>query len=64
MPTFHKSTYFDSLELIKFSLSTNFDVSLPSIRWYRTRLGTPISNFGEPFGLVFHNLFESPFIGL
>jgi len=63
-PTFQKSTYFDSLELINFSLSLDFHASLPSIKWHRTRLGTPIGNFGELFGLVFHNLIEDPFIGL
>jgi len=64
MPTFQKSTYFDSLELINFSLSIDFDASLPSIRWHRIRLGTPIGNFGELFVLVFHNLIEGPFIEL
>jgi hypothetical protein len=56
MPTFHKSSYLDSLELINFSLSTNLDASLPQIGQYRIGLGTLVYNFGEPFGLVFHNL--------
>jgi hypothetical protein len=64
MPTFQKSTYLDSLELKNFSLSIDFNASLPQIGHYKIRLGTPIGNFGELFGLYFHNLIKSPSIGL
>jgi hypothetical protein len=64
MPTFQKSTYLDNPKLINFSLSIDLDTSLPQIRWYRIGLGILISNFGEPFGLAFHNLIRSPSIGL
>jgi hypothetical protein len=47
MSTFPKSTYLDSLEFIKISLSIDLDASLPQIGWYRTGLGTLINNFGE-----------------
>jgi hypothetical protein len=64
MLTFQKSTYLDSPELINFSLSTNLDASLPQTGRYKTWLRTLISNFGEPYGLAFHNLIEGPSIGL
>jgi hypothetical protein len=56
--------YLDSPELINFTLSTNFNASLPQIGCYITRLGTPIGNFGESFGLTFHNLIKGPSIEL
>jgi hypothetical protein len=56
--------YLDSPELINFSLSINFDASLPQIGRYRIGLGTLIGNFGELFGLTFHNLIGCPYIGL
>jgi len=56
--------YLDSPELINFTLSTNFNASLPQIGCCRTRLGTPIGNFGESFGLTFHNLIKGPSIKL
>jgi hypothetical protein len=64
MPTFSKSTYLDSPNLINFFLSIKLDASLPQIGWYKIRLGTPVGNFGEPFGLAFHNIIDGPFIGL
>ncbi len=56
--------YLDSLKLIIFSFSTNLDASLPRIGWYKTRLGTPIGNFGELSRLAFHNLIKGTSIGL
>jgi hypothetical protein len=53
----------DSPNFIKFSLSTDLDASLSRIGWYKTGLGTLINNFGELFGLAFHNLIGSPSIG-
>jgi hypothetical protein len=47
--------YLDSLEFINFSLSINFNASLPQIGRYRIGLGTLIGNFGELFKLTFHN---------
>jgi hypothetical protein len=64
MSTFQKSTYLDSPKFIKKTLSIDLNASLPQIGWYRTWLGTLINNFGELFGLAFHNLIESPSIGL
>jgi hypothetical protein len=64
MPTFPKSTYLDSPELINFSLSINLDASLPQIVRYRIGFGTTLGNFGEPSGLAFHNLIGGPSIGL
>jgi hypothetical protein len=63
MPTFQKSTYLDSPKFINFYFSTELDASLPQIGWYRIGLGTLIGNFGEPFGLIFHNIIGGPFIG-
>lgn len=56
--------YFDNLELINSSLSTNLNASLPQIGLYKIGLGTLVDNFGEPFGLVFHNLIGGPSIKL
>ncbi len=64
MPTFQKSMYLDNPELINFYLSINLDASLPQIGLYRIGLGTLVDNFGEPFGLVFHNLIGGPSIKL
>jgi hypothetical protein len=64
MPTFQKSTYLDNPEFINLYFSTNLNASLLQIEQYTTGLGTPINNFGEPFGLVFHNLIEGPSIEL
>jgi hypothetical protein len=64
MSTFQKSTYLDSLEFIKKFLSTDLDASLPPIGWHRRGHGTLIDNFGELFGLAFHNLMRIPSIGL
>jgi len=56
--------YLDSPKLINFSFSIDLDASLPQIGRYKIGHGIPVSNFGEPFGLVFHNLIRGPFIGL
>jgi hypothetical protein len=64
MPTFHKSRYLDSPKLINFSLSTDLDASLPQIGRCKIGLRTLVSNFGEPFGLAFHNLINGPSIEL
>jgi hypothetical protein len=55
--------YLENLKFINFSLSTDFNASLPQIGRYKTRLGTPIGNCGELSQLTFHNLIESPSIG-
>jgi hypothetical protein len=59
MPTFYKSTYLDSPKLINFPLSIELDASLPQIGWYKIGLGTLVGNFGEPFGLAFHNMINA-----
>jgi hypothetical protein len=64
MPFFQKSTYLDSLKLINFSLSIELDASLPQIGWYKIGLGILVGNFGESFGLAYHNIIDGPFIGL
>jgi hypothetical protein len=56
IPTFQKSMYLDSLTLMNFSLSNDLDTSLPQTGWYGARLGILVGNFGDPFGLAFHNL--------
>jgi hypothetical protein len=56
--------YLDSPELTNFILSNDFNAAFPQIGHYRTRLGIPIGNFGESFGLTFHNLIKGPSIEL
>jgi hypothetical protein len=70
IPTFQKSMYLDSLTLMNFSLSNDLDTSLPQIGQYRTGLRILVGNFGDPFGLTFHNLisgisikFQTKYVG-
>jgi hypothetical protein len=49
---------------MNFFLSTNLDTSLPQIRRYGIKHDTPIGNFSNPFGLVFHNLISGASIRL
>jgi len=64
MTTFQKSTYLDIPKLIKFSFSIDLNASLPQIGWYKTGLRILVGNFGDPFGLTFHNLIRGPSIEL
>jgi len=53
-----------NLTLITFSLSIDLNASWPQIMRYGIRLGIPIGSFGDPLGLVFHNLVGGPSIRL
>jgi len=64
MNCFQNSTYLNSPTLINFSLSTNLIASWPQIGRYGTRLGTLVSNFGDPSTLTFHNWIGGPSMGL
>jgi len=60
MFNFQISEYFEIPLIMNFSLSSDFEISLPQIGWNGTRFGTPLHSLGQPWLLNFHNWITRP----